>query len=440
MKNIEVINPVGYKLELYPTDEQIKTFNKYFGVARFIYNQGINMYKEERGDSDKYKILTYFDLTNKLTKLKSRPEYEWLNQYDVTTLKYVLRDVNNAYTKYFKGLSNHPTYKSKKIYSNHMQFPVRGDRMSIGKGFVYIPSIGKVLIDKRIPKTLIGKGNKRVESDSRRYIKYLNPRIIYDGCTYYISFNLEEDTQNGICNSSANTHKYNEIWSRRESQDVIGIDFGCKGHNWLVASNGTSLSIPDMSKEEKRKRKLQKKFSRQLNENQKRWEKTNPSEPRRKRTKNELKTLKAWNKVEKRMVNKKKTALYEYISHNILDHKPTAVVIEDIRTSNLLLPDNSGINSFHRKRHNHKVMKSMPYTVRTIITQTVSRNEIPVIIADCGYPSSQLCSCCGHRVDIGKREMFKCPMCGNIMNRDENASLNLKRYGEIVLGEKQKSA
>ena len=61
-------------------------------------------------------------------------------------------------------------------------------------------------------------------------------------------------------------------------------------------------------------------------------------------------------------------------------------------------------------------------------------NNIPVIIADRFYPSSRLCSCCGNiKKDLKLSDrIYKCE-CGNTMDRDYQASLNLKIYGENVL-------
>lgn len=58
-------------------------------------------------------------------------------------------------------------------------------------------------------------------------------------------------------------------------------------------------------------------------------------------------------------------------------------------------------------------------------------NNIPVIIADRFYPSSKLCSCCGNiKKDLKLSDrIYKCE-CGNVIDRDFQASLNLKDYGE----------
>ena len=61
-------------------------------------------------------------------------------------------------------------------------------------------------------------------------------------------------------------------------------------------------------------------------------------------------------------------------------------------------------------------------------------NHIPVIIVDKWFPSSKLCNCCGNiKKDLKLSDrIYKCD-CGNIIDRDYQASLNLKKYAENVL-------
>lgn len=70
----------------------------------------------------------------------------------------------------------------------------------------------------------------------------------------------------------------------------------------------------------------------------------------------------------------------------------------------------------------------------SIIIIHVNNNIYKVIIADRFFPSSKLCSCCGNiKKDLKLSDrIYKCE-CGNVIDRDYQASLNLKRYGEIVL-------
>ena len=62
---------------------------------------------------------------------------------------------------------------------------------------------------------------------------------------------------------------------------------------------------------------------------------------------------------------------------------------------------------------------------------------IPVIVADKWYPSSKTCCCCGYiKKDLKLSDRtYICPECGNIIDRDYQASVNLKRYGESKICE-----
>jgi IS605 OrfB family transposase len=62
-----------------------------------------------------------------------------------------------------------------------------------------------------------------------------------------------------------------------------------------------------------------------------------------------------------------------------------------------------------------------------------------LIVADRSFPSTQLCSCCGvlnekvRGYEGLKQRVFECPACGLSLDRDENAAINLRRYGLTIL-------
>ena len=76
------------------------------------------------------------------------------------------------------------------------------------------------------------------------------------------------------------------------------------------------------------------------------------------------------------------------------------------------------------------------YEFRRQIEYKSAWNNIPVIIADRFFQSSKLCSCCGNiKKDLKLSDrIYKCE-CGNVIDRDYQAALNLKGYGENVLKE-----
>ena len=438
MINKEVINPVGYKIQLNPTEEQKKVFEDYFNISRRIYNFGLNVYLSDPEYIDEVgrikKKKPFYSLTSELTRYRHSEEGKYLANYDVHTLRKALTDLHNAVEFYLNpNLHNrHPIFKKKKEYTNRKSFAVRNDRLTITEHSVTISSIKTVRTKGITPLEIRGHSKKDATKLPGKYIDYINPRIVYDGTGYFLCINLAEDVPNNIKTASCRKYRDDEIWFHKESVDIIGVDFGCKKDNWLVSSNGTRLSRPDTDKEEEKIKKLQRKFNRQLRVNNERWETANPSSNKRPKTKNELKTLAKWNKLAKKITNKKLDALNCYLSHDILAYKPKAVVIEDIYTENMLITDKN-INNYHKRTHNAIVHMAMPYKVKETILKKVRRNNIPVIIADKEYPSTQLCSNCGNRMDIGTKRIYICPVCGMVKNRDENASDNLKLYGQRVL-------
>ena len=74
------------------------------------------------------------------------------------------------------------------------------------------------------------------------------------------------------------------------------------------------------------------------------------------------------------------------------------------------------------------------YEFRRQIEYKAAWNNILVIFAYRFFPSSKLCSSCGAvKKDLKLSDrIYKCK-CGNVIDRDYQAALNLKIYGENVL-------
>lgn len=70
------------------------------------------------------------------------------------------------------------------------------------------------------------------------------------------------------------------------------------------------------------------------------------------------------------------------------------------------------------------------YKFTSILKYKCEWNNIELLKVDRFYPSSKLCSCCGNiKKDLRlKDRTYNCNICGLIINRDFNASLNLANY------------
>ena len=103
----------AYKYRIYPNKKQKEVIAKTFGCCRFVYNkylaEKIELYKTEK------KSITYVNCAKAMTELKN--ELKWLTEVDSTALQSSLKDLDNAYKKFFKGLAKFPKFKSKKNIS-----------------------------------------------------------------------------------------------------------------------------------------------------------------------------------------------------------------------------------------------------------------------------------------------------------------------------------
>ena len=235
----------------------------------------------------------------------------------------------------------------------------------------------------------------RIPTDCR----YLNPRFTYDGLYWYVSVSVEVD----------------DI-SRVTTTDGVGIDLGLK--NLAIFSDGNTYSninkTQRVKKLEKRKRRLQRSISRRYESN-----KRGDSYCK---TCNIIKGEHELLKVTKRLTNIRHNHLHQTTSE-IIKRKPSFICIEDLNVSGMM----------KNKHLSKSVQQQGLYEFRRQIEYKSDWNYIPVIIADRYFPSSKLCHCCGQiKNDLKLSDrIYRCN-CGNTINRDFQASLNLKTYGEAL--------
>ena len=187
--------------------------------------------------------------------------------------------------------------------------------------------------------------------------------------------------------------------------DVIGIDVGFKGTNWIVDSNNVRVELPDFSKEEKKLRTLNKKLNRQV--------KIASRTKMHGRSKNRQKTIKQINKYAKRIRDKKVAKMYDYISHEIVDKKPLAVVIEDLKIRDLFMTDKK-IPAYKRKIFNDNILNASISMFQQKLEYICNGNGIKLIKAERGFPSTQRCHKCGAIHKMNRSRIYRCDECGMV--------------------------
>ena len=385
------------KVRLNPNNKQITKLFQYARCARFVYNWAIA--KEQENYKQGNKFLSDNELRKEFTQLKKLQNYTWLNKISNNVTKQAIKDACNTYKRFFKGQCKYPKFKSKKhsipsFYQDNIKIRFTNTHVKI-EGF----SMSKKKNKQKLNWIKLCEKEKIPTN-----CKYVNPRFKYDGLHWYVSVGIEMDDDNTV-----------------PSNDGIGIDLGIK--DLAVCSDGNTYKninkTQKVKKLEKRKRRLQRSISR-------RYEKNKKGDSYCK-TSNIIKRQKELLRVIKRLTNIRQNYLHQ-ITSEIIKRKPSFICMEDLNVSGMM-----------KNKHLSKAIQQQCfYEFRRQIKYKSEWNNILLIIADRFFPSSKLCSCCGNiKKDLKLSDrIYKCE-CGNIIDRDFQASLNLKRYGEIVL--KQKS-
>ena len=386
------------KVQLRPNNKQLTKLFQYAGCSRFAYNWTISREQENHKLGNKF--LSDNELRKEFTKMKKFDEYKWLNNISNNVAKQAIKDACNSYRRFFKGLSKHPKFKSKKhskqsFYQDNVKIQFTDTHVKI-EGFTMSHRKNKQKLNWI---KLCEKG--RIPTNC----KYMNPRITYDGLHWFVSVSVELDDNTNAPPKS----------------EGVGIDLGLK--SLAICSDGNTYTninkTNKVKKIEKRRRRLQRSISRKYN--------MNKEGVRCNKTSNIIKREKELLKLIKRLTNIRQNHLHQTTSE-IIKRKPSFICIEDLNVSGMM-----------KNKHLSKAIQQQGfYEFRRQIQYKSEWNNIPVIIADGFFPSSKLCSCCGEiRKDLKLSDrIYRCD-CGNIIDRDFQASLNLKRYGENVL--KQKS-
>lgn len=121
------------------------------------------------------------------------------------------------------------------------------------------------------------------------------------------------------------------------------------------------------------------------------------------------------NKLQLSITNKMEVFLHK-VSNRIIEENQT-IIIEDLDIQGLLTKYKSD-----KKLHRY-IQYACWYKFRTFITYKASWFDRELIVADRYYASSKLCS--------KKDRTYHCEQCGNHMDRDHNAAVNLYNYNKV---------
>lgn len=387
------------KIRLKPTTEQEILFRKSAGVSRWAYNfflgENERIYREyiDNGKIGK-KSISEGDVRKYINNVLKPTTHSWLKEVGSNVMKQGVKDASLALQRYFKGLSGKPKFKSK--HKDRPSFYVNYESLSRKQGGFQGEKIGFVKTSEALPKL-----NKNE--------KYSNPRITFNGKYWYLSvgYEVQENTV--------------EL-----TDESLGIDLGVK--DLAICSNGKVYKninkTQRVKKLEKKLKREQRKLSRKIENNIQSY-KSNRN-PIYKRPLKECQNVQKQNRlirnIHRKLANIRQNYLHQTTTE-IVKTKPSRIVMESLNVSEMM-----------KNKHLSKAIQQQKfYEFKRQIEYKSKLNGIEFIQVDKFYPSSKTCSCCGNiKKDLKLSDrMYKCDVCGLVIDRDYNASINLANY-EVV--------
>ena len=366
------------KIRLYPNVTQATQINKLLGCYRVVYNQCLNRKiksYEENKVSENRTSLGHF-IHHELLK---DDNFVWLREQNTKVLKQALIDMLNAYKNFFEKHTGYPRFKSKKDNKQSCRFELG----AISKRNVYTDyklSLANI-------KNIKFKCNKKYTEYLQKYKQNIRQATLTRlPCgEYYLSILVDGDLTRKV----------------KESHYTIGIDLGVK--DFIVTSDGEVFENLHFKKSESDKlKRLQKQLSRKENNSN-----------------NRNKTRIKLAKIYKRISDKKQYYLHQV--SNTLINENQVICMEDLNVSGML--------------KNHKLADSIQemsfYEFKRMIEYKANWYGRKLIFVDRFYPSSKTCNHCGYvnkKLKLSDRQ-WVCPDCGEIIERDYNAALNIRDEG-----------
>ena len=306
-----------------------------------------------------------------LTDLKKEEQYSWLREVSNECLQQSLRNLDAAFTRFFREKKGFPRFKSKsrsrQSYKAILSVHVDQERRRIK-----LPKIGWVKYGN----------NRKFEGNVRSVTVSVTP-----SGKYYVSVLVDDGKE--IPEKLPVTF-----------DTTIGIDMGIK--DFAVCSNGDTYENPrHLIKAEQRLRTLQRRLSRKKKGSNRR---------------NRARMILA--RQHEKVANRRQDYLHKISTKIVRENQ--AIVVEDLNTKGMM--------------RNHRLSKAIGAcgwsTFFKMLEYKCERQGKTFIRIGRFDPSSKMCSC-GHvykGLKLSERE-WVCPNCGSVNDRDLLAACNIKRFG-----------
>lgn len=372
---------LSHKIACKPNNKQQTYFRKAFGCARLAYNWGLAKWKENYENGIKSNHLALKKEFNALKKTQF-PFVYGVSKY---ATQQPFLNLNLAFQKFFrdlkKGVVSYPKFKKKRAFQG--SFYIGGDNIKIIQGdkrdYLKIPKLPKIKLCEK----------------ARFKGKINSATISQKGDNFFVSLSYEITQE-----------EYNRTHKTQDSENKLGIDTGIK--SFVSLSNGLSIYAPKpLNKLTRRLTRISRQLSKKVHPKTK-GDKT-------KKSHNYWKASKKLTKLHARIANIRLDFLHKLTSA-LIRHAHT-FCLESLQVKNMV--------------KNHRLAKALSdvsiSAFNTLLEYKAKYANKEILRADAYYPSSKTCNACGNvKADLTlKDRTYKCSVCGFVVDRDINASLNL---------------
>jgi len=357
---------LAHQIELKPNNKQATHFAKACGVARFAYNWALDQWKKQYEDGGKPSESA---LRKQLNSIK-KSEYPWMLEVTKNSPQQAIKDLGDAFSRFFKKTSGYPKFKKKGVRDSF-----RADNGTDAT----TPNAVKVLAKKvKVPN--LGWVNMTEEVRFQGQIKSLV--ISRKADRWFASFTIDTE----------------QLPHVRKNHGAVGIDLGIK--SLATFSKGESYTGV---KAHTQKLSRLKRLSRQLSR-------------KKKGSNNFKKASMKLAKLHLQISNLRKDYLHKTTTETVLNYDQ--IGLEDLNVKGM---------SANRKLARHILDQSF-YEFKRQLEYKSQMYDSKITVADRFFPSSKLCHVCNWKNDnltLSVRE-WTCPQCNTLHDRDYNAAKNLE--------------